>query len=187
MFTVNRLNAMKWKNLASETNTYFITATTTEWKPILMYDRPREILLDDMNFYRNKYGCHIQAYVIMLEHYHLIVNFAEPEHLHGWLRDFQSHTSNELAKWIKETVVNTELSVFVKHANGKSELCVWKEQARALGITTTATLRTKVDYIHSNPVKRGLVNQSQDWLWSSWRNYYMDDDSIFRIDKLEAL
>ena len=47
--------------------------------------------------------------------------------------------------------------VYARHANGKSRLAVWKEQARAVPITSKGVLRTK------------------------------NDDSIFRIDRLEFL
>ena len=80
-----------------------------------------------------------------------------------------------------------EVVVHARHANGKSRLAVWKEQARAVPITSKGVLRTKIDYIHNNPVKRNLVGDPGQWLWSSWRNYYMNDDSIFRIDRLEFL
>jgi hypothetical protein len=29
----------------------------------------------------------------------------------------------------------------------------------------------ELDYIHRNPVKRGLVEQPEDWKWSSYRHY----------------
>ncbi|MGZ8182658.1 MAG: hypothetical protein ACXWT1_11900 [Methylobacter sp.] len=32
-------------------------------------------------------------------------------------------------------------------------------------------MRQKLDYIHQNPVKRGYVDQSEHWRYSSARNY----------------
>jgi putative transposase len=29
------------------------------------------------------------------------------------------------------------------------------------------TIRHVIDYIHGNPIRRGLVNQADDWPWSS--------------------
>jgi len=34
-------------------------------------------------------------------------------------------------------------------------------------ITTAAALRAEIDYIHLNPVQRGLVAKIEDWEWSS--------------------
>jgi REP element-mobilizing transposase RayT len=33
----------------------------------------------------------------------------------------------------------------------------------------------KINYMHNNPVKRGLVAQRGDWPWSSWRFYDLED------------
>ena len=163
--------------------TFFITATVTEWQPLLARPEARDILLKDMEFYRSKYRCKILAYVIMPAHYHVVVEFDRPEDLNGWLRDLQGHTANEVSKWLRGTLSAQELAVYARHANGRSKLAIWKEQARALGIVSEEVLRTKVDYAHNNPVTRGLVSEPGQWPWSSWRNYYLDDDTVFPIDK----
>ena len=36
-------------------------------------------------------------------------------------------------------------------------------------ITSTETLRAMIEYIHANPVRRGLVARAEDWEWSSAR------------------
>jgi putative transposase len=38
-------------------------------------------------------------------------------------------------------------------------------------ITSTDALRAVIDYIHANPVRRGLVASAEDWEWSSARWY----------------
>lgn len=178
---------MKWKNIASDTSTFFITATITQWQLLLANDEVRDILLRGFEFYRAKYRAKILAYVIMPEHYHIVIELERPDDLHGWLRDLQSHTASAIAKWLKSFADPQMLNTYAKHANSDSTLAIWKEQARALGITSLRTLHTKIDYIHKNSVSRELVLEPGDWLWSSWRNYYSDDDSVFRIDRIEML
>jgi putative transposase len=34
-------------------------------------------------------------------------------------------------------------------------------------VTDTRTLQSMIDYIHENPVRRGLVERARDWKWSS--------------------
>jgi hypothetical protein len=47
-----------------------------------------------------------------------------------------------------------------------------------------------IDYIHNNPVTRGLVEQATDWRWSSARWYASDrqmiDQDLLHLDGLEA-
>ena len=40
----------------------------------------------------------------------------------------------------------------------------------------------KLRYIHRNPVKRGLVERPEDWLWSSFRHYATGADSPVEIE-----
>jgi len=178
---------MKWKNIAGDTSVFFVTGTVTVWQPLLMREPARRILLADLEFYRGKYGCGIVAYVLMPEHCHLVVNLARPEDLHPWLRDVQGHSSSEMSRWLRATAEPEGLSVYRAHANGGSKLAIWKEQARAVPIVTERVLRIKIDYIYANPVRRGLVASPGDWLYSSWRNYYLDDESLLRVDRLEGL
>ena len=39
-------------------------------------------------------------------------------------------------------------------------------------------MREKLDYMHANPVKRGLVSSPEEWPWSSFRFYYLNDASV---------
>lgn len=36
----------------------------------------------------------------------------------------------------------------------------------------------------NNPVKKGYVAKQEDWLYSSARNYLMNDSSVTEIDKI---
>ena len=39
-----------------------------------------------------------------------------------------------------------------------------------------------IRYIHSNPVKRGLVAKPEDWPWSSFRHYATGVEGIVEIE-----
>jgi len=44
----------------------------------------------------------------------------------------------------------------------------------------------KQNYVHNNPVKRGLVAQPEDWPWSrrGGRFYHLEDASVLAMDPL---
>ena len=46
-------------------------------------------------------------------------------------------------------------------------------------------MKEKLDYIHMNPVRKSLVDSPGDWKYSSFRNHYLDDNSIITIGKNE--
>jgi hypothetical protein len=43
----------------------------------------------------------------------------------------------------------------------------------------------KLDYMHNNPVTRGLVSSPGDWPWSSWRFYFLEDTWLMAMDRAE--
>ena len=54
-------------------------------------------------------------------------------------------------------------------------------------VTDPATLRTMIDYLHNNPVRRGLADRPTDWPWSSARFYEGVPDVPLRMDPLPPL
>jgi putative transposase len=51
-------------------------------------------------------------------------------------------------------------------------------------IIEPATLRTVIEYLHQNPVRRGLVPEATDWPWSSARFYAGRQDAMLAMDPL---
>ena len=42
----------------------------------------------------------------------------------------------------------------------------------------------KLDYMHHNAVKRRLVTSPDQWPWSSFRSYFLQDSSVLTMDRL---
>ena len=40
----------------------------------------------------------------------------------------------------------------------------------------------KLRYIHRNPVTRGLVGRPEDWVWGSFRHYFIGADGVVEIE-----
>ncbi len=67
-------------------------------------------------------------------------------------------------------------------ALGSGDKPFWKTRAYDFNVTSEKTLHTKLDYIHKNPITRGLVERADQWRWSSYRYYEYDDDSVIAMD-----
>jgi putative transposase len=61
---------------------------------------------------------------------------------------------------------------------------VWNRRGYDMNVWSEKKIQEKLNYMHNNPVKRGLVAQPGDWPWSSWRYYYLDDSSVLAMDRL---
>ncbi len=52
---------------------------------------------------------------------------------------------------------------------------IWQEAAGFdRNLFTPEALEPSIDYIHNNPVRRGLCEKATDWIWSSARFYLLD-------------
>jgi len=54
-------------------------------------------------------------------------------------------------------------------------------------IYTDKVCQQKLEYMHNNPVVKGFVSKPEHWLYSSARNYILDDDSVLKVELLEML
>jgi REP element-mobilizing transposase RayT len=61
---------------------------------------------------------------------------------------------------------------------------VWQRRFYDLNVWSEKKRREKLNYMHGNPVKRGLVTSPDQWPWSSFRFYYLEDSSVLAMDPL---
>jgi putative transposase len=60
----------------------------------------------------------------------------------------------------------------VRERPGKMCFRFWQEgPGYDRNLITPESIRASIDYIHKNPVQRGLCRRAIDWIWSSARYY----------------
>lgn len=125
-----------------------------------------DVIIKDLNFYRQKFNFKLHGYVIMPNHLHLILNVGNKGNISDIMRDLKSHASYEINKLL----------------NKKSGF--WQENFYEHAIRNEQDFTEKMNYIHNNPVKANFVKDPGDFKYSSFRNYYLNDDSLIAIDKI---
>jgi putative transposase len=60
----------------------------------------------------------------------------------------------------------------------------WQARFYDFNVFTEKKKREKLEYMHSNPVTRGLVTRPKDWPWSSWSNYAESGEGLISVDVL---
>lgn len=166
---------------------YFFTSSIIEFLPVLEEDSMKKVVLDSWNIYREKYNVFIHGYVIMPEHIHILLYTDLGSQVRSFMQQsLRLSAINILAKVheLPEYKRIPILDKFKYYANGTAKYKVWKEQARGIPLDEDKFVLQRLNYIHENPVRRGLVKDPLDYLYSSYRNYELDDPSIFRVDRL---
>ena len=58
----------------------------------------------------------------------------------------------------------------------------WQARFYDFNVYTRGKKKEKLNYMHANPVVRGLVEHPKDWRWSSWTSYWGGEAGMVRID-----
>jgi REP element-mobilizing transposase RayT len=119
---------------------------------------------------------------------HLLAQ-SETGDLSGIIRDFKSNTSKKFLKVLDDPVESRSdwmKLVFEYHGKFKNKQTnqVWTHENHAEHIYSQKFIEQKVNYIHNNPVRSGIVSSPEDYLYSSASNY-AERDSIIDVIKLD--
>ena len=113
----------------------------------------------------------------MPNHLHLIVNSNEPYQLKDTIRDFKRHTSRTCFNYIQENsglFDGQMIETFINQgelALKNKTIKFWQVGNHAVELYSERFSWRKIEYIHQNPVKAGLVNKPEKWKYSSATNY----------------
>ena len=133
---------------------------------------------------------HVFGYVIMLNHFHLIAQTEIGVRFQDVMRDMKKYTSKAIAKELEKDIRKLLLCVLkmaAEEEKGKRNYKIWQNDYHPKILYTDKVCRQKLAYMHHNPVRKGFVSNAEEWLYSSARNYLLDDNSIIEIEKLEMI
>ncbi|MBX7045857.1 MAG: transposase [Ignavibacteria bacterium] len=120
----------------------------------------------------------------MPNHFHAV---CQHENLSRIISDFKKITAKQIIKQLendKKDLVLAQFSRLKKKFKTESTYQVWQEGFHPLEINNQKIFNQKVEYIHFNPVRKGLVKNAEDWKYSSAGHYIKGQDSLIQIDKL---
>jgi putative transposase len=96
-----------------------------------------------------------------------------PEHVHLLLSEPKNHALSTTL-----SVLKRETSTALKGDRPQ----FWQIRYFDFSVLTQAKFTEKLRYIHRNPVERGLVENPEDWLWSSYRHWLTGETGRVEIE-----
>lgn len=153
---------------------YFVTLTIVGW--INLFDREtyKQILIKNLLHCQEKEGLEIYAYVIMSNHIHLIAKRKDGNDLKELLGRFKSYTSKKLLEEIKENPQESRkewllylFNYFANKNNQYDEYHLWQYTNHPTELFSNDVINQKVNYIHDNPLRAGIVNDITAYKYSS--------------------
>jgi putative transposase len=138
----------------------------------LARDRSRQWLVDAIERQRSLWPIDVWAYVIMPEHVHLLVAPRDPGAKVGL---FAGRIKEEVARqgvaWLERNSPDWIPKITVTEGPRTRRRFWQPEGGFDRNVEQLSTLESMIAYIHSNPVRRKLVERDLDWEWSSARWY----------------
>ena len=164
---------------------HFITFSRFRRQSFLSNDRAGGWLVDALDRAREKYRFHVWAYVIM----------AERVHLFDWPTD-AAYDVGDILNSIKRSVAKRALAFVRSKArvlparmgdrqpSGETHYRFWQRGGGYdRNIVEETTLYRLIEYLHANPVRRGLCVRPEDWRWSSAADYAGVRVGPLRLDR----
>ena len=158
---------------------HFITCSCHRRLPLLRSARSRDLLLCVLEQTRKRYRFVVVGYVVMPEHIHLLLSEPEVGTPSTVMQVLKQRTARALLPKSKgcdprqinlfgETLVRTPF---------------WQARFYDFNVWTDKKWDEKLRYMHENPVKRGLAAAPEDWRWSSYRHYFLDEAGPVQVNE----
>jgi len=141
--------------------------------------RRRDLFLQILEQTRQKYRFVVVGYVVMPEHFHLLIG--EPE----------KGTPSTVMQVVKQRFARQVLKEMRRRQRAdQSRLWeepehVWQRRFYDFNVWTEKKRVEKLRYMHRNPVKRELVLEPEQWAWSSFRWYAMREVGAVKLNEWE--
>jgi len=157
---------------------YFLTFQIVSWLDIFTRKRYRDIVVDAFNYCVATKGLRVHAWCIMSNHVHCILSSANGT-LSDTIRDLKRHTAKQILLSVqsepesrRDWLLQGFKQAATAHVRNK-DYQVWTHENHAVGIDghISDMFASKLNYIHNNPVKEGLVDNAVDYVYSSARDY----------------
>ncbi len=112
----------------------------------------------------------------MPEHVHLIIYpLPEAGGIDGLLKAIKRPFSYRIKQLLIQSQSRLLEQLTIRQRPGVMTFRYWQEgPGYDQNITKPSTVLTSIDYLHHNPVRRGLVKNAVDRQWSSARYYLLD-------------
>ena len=168
---------METYRIQEDSALYYLTFTVVHWLPVFVSSEPCLILSESLNYCHQQKGLRINAFVIMPTHAHVILFDAAFDHhrLNRTVSAMRQYTGRQLGAYCHEKLPGVFGQVIGSPSRRDRANQFWQPSKHAVAIWSEAFWRTKFDYVHDNPRRKGLVHDATDWRFSS-AAYWLSDE-----------
>ncbi len=164
--------------IRDENSIHYLTFAVIEWVDVFTRKDYCDIVAESLNYCVDNKGMQLHAWIIMSNHILLITSAKEGYMLSGLMRDFKKHTSKTIVNAIeansKESRKNWMLWIFKKAGEKNTRNQghqFWQQENHPVELSDNEMRKQKMNYLHQNPVRAGIVREPEDYVYSSAIDY----------------
>jgi putative transposase len=160
---------------------HYITCSCHQRKRWLDTGARRNLFLKILEELRREHRFVVLGYVVMPEHFHLLMS--EPQ-VGNPSTAMQSVKQRFAQRVVRRRRRRNDAQAVLWEAG---PMPVWQPRFYDFNVWTERKRVEKLRYMHRNPVKRGLVQEPEQWLWSSCRYYKYGESGLVRLNDCDIL
>jgi putative transposase len=157
---------------------HFITCSCYHRQCWLATPQRRDLFLTVFEEVRQRYGFVVVGYVVMPEHIHLLISEPGKGDPSRVMQAIKQGFSRRVLKAVRKRRDAAQQELFAVGAEH-----VWQRRFYDFNVWTSRKRIEKLRYMHRNPVARGLVQEPEQWPWSSYRSYAFGEEGGVRINQ----
>jgi putative transposase len=159
---------------------HFLTFSCYRRLPLLGTVRARNTFVKALASIRERYQFLVVGYVVMPEHVHLLISEGPKCTPSTVLKVLKQRVSRDLRKQRRRVPAGQMRLAFKEGDAGLPRF--WQPRFYDFNVYSAKKKREKINYMHSNPVRRGLVTNPGEWVWSSFLFYERGAGGLVPID-----
>jgi REP element-mobilizing transposase RayT len=169
---------------------HFITFSVVNWLDALSRPAYKDIVVNSLKYCINNKGLVVHAWVIMNNHVHMVISANGDEKLEDIVRDFKKFTASKLLAEIEQPAESRRswmmwlFSAAGKINSNNTHYQFWQQDNHPIALTDKRIAQQKIDYIHNNPVRAGIVYAPEYYVYSSAVDYYQLKNGLLPIELL---
>lgn len=166
--------------ISKDNPAFYLTAVTKDRLPIFRTHALAQIMCDALDEARRSGKFLVFAYVIMLDHLHLVSDSKVDSK--DILRFVKGIGNRRIIDHLKRSSHEESLEKLrIPRRSDGSEYMVWQRHPNTRLLWSESMLWQRIQYTHLNPVRAGLVDHPNNWQWSSariWRGRQAEDEPL---------
>ena len=157
--------------------------------PLLADDEHKRLLSAAIDTAIERNGFELVAFVFMPDHVHLIVFPTDGDaSVSDLLYSIKKPHSARVRKSMEERNDDWLGRLMIRERPGKTTFRFWQEgSGYDRQIDSSRILLSMIEYVHANPVRKGLCKTAGDWPWSSWHFYHACDTMPDGLPKVHGM